>query len=74
MGGKTAKNVTVYAKWVKTPKTAQQKWDIKETKRFMKAENASAETLSQELMNEYGYWLDPEGRRSVFPRNTWRTA
>lgn len=62
-GGKTAKNVTLYAKWVKKPTTAQQKWDVKEVKRFVKEENAKAETVSQQLLAQYGLWIDPQGKK-----------
>lgn len=83
VGGKTAKNVTLYGWWVKKPANAQQKWDIEETQRFMKAENAKAEELSQDLLSKYGLWIDPQGKKigvskkylaECMKRSSWKSS
>lgn len=63
-GGKTAKNVTLYAKWVKKPTTAEQKYALKDAKAAIKKANAEgAEVFSQVILQNTGAWIDPEGKR-----------
>ena len=72
VGGKTAKNVTVYAKWVQKPKTKNEKFVIKEVKNFVKRVNGQAKEVSddvyyatQYINGEYvgGIWINPDGKK-----------
>lgn len=72
VGGKTAKNITVYAKWVKTPKTANEKFAVKEVKKYVKWYNSQAKEVSDEVYAETQYingvyvggiWIDPSGKK-----------
>lgn len=72
VGGKTAKNVTVYAKWVKTAKTKNEKFVVKEVKNFVKKINGNAQEVSNEVFNatQYingtyvgGIWINPSGKK-----------
>lgn len=68
VGGKTAKNITVYAKWVKTPKTKNEKFAVKEVKSFVKRVNSEAQEVSNEVFNATqhingGIWINPSGKK-----------
>lgn len=64
VGGKTAKNVTVYAKWVQKPRNAAEKKGIKEAKKEVaELNNQGAQLLSKTLNDSYGIWIDPAGKK-----------
>lgn len=72
VGGKTAKNITVYAKWVKTAKTRDEKFVVKEVKDYVKWYNSQAKEVSDDIFyaTQYlngvyvgGIWINPEGKK-----------
>lgn len=64
VGGKTAKNITVYAKWVQKPRNAAEKRGIKQAKtEVKKLNNQGATMMSNTLFSETGVWIDPTGKK-----------